>query len=112
MTPQKNPVKMLEGKQELHMTIDRDTIEKIARLARLSLQGPEIEMYQQQLSRVVDAFTALAKVNTEAVEPMVTPLNERGQLRSDQVEAFSRMDEVVAGAPAVVGRLFKVPPVV
>lgn len=112
MTLNNIPGRMLDGKQGFQMTIDRETIEKIARLARLTLNGTEIAMYQQQLSRVVEAFTELAKVKTDAVEPMVTPLTESGPLRSDRVEEFSRMDEVVAGAPAVVGRLFKVPPVV
>ncbi|MCB0364176.1 MAG: Asp-tRNA(Asn)/Glu-tRNA(Gln) amidotransferase subunit GatC [Bdellovibrionaceae bacterium] len=94
------------------MAIDRETITKIARLARLRLTEEEASAYEGQLSRVLEAFERISSVSTEGVLPMVTPIEIESELREDKIIVFEKNQEALSQAPELVGRLFKVPPVV
>lgn len=92
--------------------IDKNTALKIAHLARLAISDQEAERYAQQLSSILEAFNQLAKVNTEGVEPMITPTGMDYIYREDQVEHFpGAPDTLLENAPERSGNLFRVPPV-
>ncbi|MCB0384536.1 MAG: Asp-tRNA(Asn)/Glu-tRNA(Gln) amidotransferase subunit GatC, partial [Bdellovibrionales bacterium] len=84
------------------MGIDKETIAHIASLARLSLKEEEVEVYGEQLSRVLEAFEKISAVPTEGVLPMVTPVQVKQQLRADKVIPFENNDGALAAAPELV----------
>ncbi len=92
--------------------IDQKTIEKLASLSRLKIQPHESEEFSKQLSKVLGYFEQISKVNTDGIEPMVTPTEILEYWRADEVEHSYTADEMTANAPAKMGNLFKVPPVV
>ena len=52
------------------MKIDKNTINKIARLSRIKLDGKESEDYIKDLNSILDWVEQLNEVNTENVEPL------------------------------------------
>lgn len=92
--------------------IDQKTIEQIAKLARLNLKPNEAEYYAEQLSKVLGHFQQISAINTDGVEPLVTPSEIEFYARPDEVVKVNSASEMVANAPERAGNLFKVPPVV
>ena len=52
------------------MKIDKNTINKIARLSRIKLDNKESEDYIKDLNSILDWVEQLNEVNTENVEPL------------------------------------------
>jgi aspartyl-tRNA(Asn)/glutamyl-tRNA(Gln) amidotransferase subunit C len=92
--------------------LDKSTVAKVAELSRLKLSDAELESISQQLSMVLANFEQLAEVNTQGVEPMVTPTDLTLRLRDDRVERREPAEAFLENAPDRSGNLFKVPPVV
>jgi aspartyl-tRNA(Asn)/glutamyl-tRNA(Gln) amidotransferase subunit C len=92
--------------------ISEDDVARVALLARLSITPEETKQLASQLSSVLGHFEHVSKVNTEGVEPMVTPTDVEAFWREDVVKGWKSADEAMANAPEAVGNLFKVPPVV
>jgi aspartyl-tRNA(Asn)/glutamyl-tRNA(Gln) amidotransferase subunit C len=92
--------------------IDLKTIQHIAKLARLNISSAEAEEYSEQLAKALQHFKQVESINTEGVEPLVTPTDIELFLREDQNIAELTTDEVLQNAPDRAGNLFKVPPVV
>lgn len=92
--------------------IQREEVEKVAALARLKLSEEETQNYAQQLSAILDYFSQLKDIQTEGVEPMVTPTEMAQYLRADAVQPGFGAEVALANAPERSGNLFKVPPVV
>ncbi|MFZ3230055.1 MAG: Asp-tRNA(Asn)/Glu-tRNA(Gln) amidotransferase subunit GatC [Pseudobdellovibrio sp.] len=87
-------------------------IDEIAKLARLKITPDEGVFYSQQLSKVLSHFNQISKINTDHIEPLVTPSEIEFYARPDQVESLFTAEQMVANAPEKAGHLFKVPPVV
>ena len=92
--------------------IDKKTIEHIAKLARLHVTEQEAIEYSEQLSKALSYFDQINKVDTNGVEPLVTPTEIETFWREDEAKEEFTAEEMTANAPAKAGNLFKVPPVV
>lgn len=92
--------------------IDKKTIEHIAQLSRLAIDEKQAAEYSVQLSKALDYFDQISKVNTQGIEPLVTPTEIEAFWREDKVEKEFTSDEMTQNAPSKIGHLFKVPPVV
>jgi aspartyl-tRNA(Asn)/glutamyl-tRNA(Gln) amidotransferase subunit C len=92
--------------------IDQKTIEHIAKLARLKVSPEEATEYGEQLTKVLAHFQQISKINTENIEPLVTPSEIEYYLREDEAKAPMQTEELLKNAPEKAGNLFKVPPVV
>lgn len=92
--------------------IDKKEIAHIAKLARLQLTEAEATAYSEQLSKALNYFEQISKVDTKGIEPLITPVEIQPLLRADEVKKELSAEEVVAGAPHKTGNLFTVPPVV
>jgi len=95
------------------MSLTRKDVEKIARLARLSITDQEMPVYVTSLSSIVNFVDELAKVHTDAVVPMAHPLDGQHQrLRADTVSETDHHEKYQANAPAVQAGLYVVPRVI
>ncbi len=92
--------------------IDQKTIEQIAKLARLKINAEDREEYSVQLTKVLNHFQQITKINTDGIEPLVTPTDIEFYARADEELKIFTATEMVSGAPDKAGQLFKVPPVV
>ncbi|PIS11633.1 MAG: Asp-tRNA(Asn)/Glu-tRNA(Gln) amidotransferase subunit GatC [Bdellovibrio sp. CG10_big_fil_rev_8_21_14_0_10_47_8] len=92
--------------------IDQKTVQHIATLARLYVTESEAQEYSRQLSKILGYFEQISQVNTQGVEPLVTPTEIECFWREDVVQKELSAEEIVANAPEKTGHLFTVPPVV
>ncbi|HPI39174.1 MAG TPA: Asp-tRNA(Asn)/Glu-tRNA(Gln) amidotransferase subunit GatC [Pseudobdellovibrionaceae bacterium] len=92
--------------------IDKKTIKKIAELSRLEVSDVDAEEYSVQLSKALQFFEHISKVDTHQIEPMITPVEIESFWREDIVNQEYTAEEMIKNAPESLGHLFKVPPVV
>ncbi len=93
-------------------SLGREEVAHVAALARLSLTDEELDLFTEQLSRVIDHARDVASLDVEGVPPTSHPLPVRNVLRDDEPRPGLDRDEVLAAAPAVEDQRFKVPRIV
>ncbi len=91
------------------MSISRDDVLHVARLARLELTGAEVERFQEQLSAILDAVGTVAELDLTGVEPTSHPLDVVNVWAEDAPRPSLPVDEALANAPDRDGRFFRVP---
>ena len=94
------------------MSVDADTVRRIAHLARITVADDEIAHLQGELNAILDFFEQLSTLDVTGVEPMtsVTPMVMKK--RADVVTDGGDPEAVLANAPAREGDYFAVPRVV
>jgi aspartyl-tRNA(Asn)/glutamyl-tRNA(Gln) amidotransferase subunit C len=94
------------------MSVDADTVRRIAHLARIAVAEDEVEHLKGELNAILAFVEQLSGVNVEGVEPMtsVTPMDMKK--RADEVTDGGIPDDIVRNAPATEGHFFVVPKVV
>jgi aspartyl-tRNA(Asn)/glutamyl-tRNA(Gln) amidotransferase subunit C len=92
-------------------TLAPQEVERIARLARLSLTPEERDLFARQLTAVLQYAGQLQEVDTAGVEPTSHPLALSAPLRQDEVRPSLPRREALDGAPDADhdAGLFKVP---
>lgn len=94
------------------MSVNADTVRRIARLARIRISEDEIDNYASELNAILGFVEQLSQVDVEGVEPMtsVTPMDLRR--REDKVTDGGYPEKIVANAPLSEDNFFAVPKVV
>ena len=94
------------------MSIDAETIRRVARLARIAVREDEVAHLQGEVNAVLAFVEQLNEVNVEGVEPMtsVTPMEMKK--RADVVNDGEIADDIVSNAPETMNHFFLVPKVV
>lgn len=95
-----------------NMSLDQDTIRRIARLARLGVDEAENETYARSLSDIFAFVEQLNAVDTTGIEPMAHPLDASQRLRPDAVTEENQRDRFQQVAPRVESGLYLVPRVI
>lgn len=93
-------------------TIDRATIRKVARLARIRTSESEEETLANELSKILAMVSELNEVDTTGVEPLTSVIDMDLPRRADEVTDGDRQDEILANAPEATAGFFVVPKVV
>ena len=57
-------------------------------------------------------FEQIAQVNTDGIEPLITPTDIETFWREDEVIQELTPEEILENAPDKIGNLFRVPPVI
>lgn len=94
------------------MSIDRATVRRIARLARLAIGEDELDSAAAELRRVLDQAGQLAAAETAGIEPMAHPHEQALAWRADAVTERDRADALLALAPETRGGYYLVPKVI
>ena len=94
------------------MSVDTDTIRRVAHLARVAVAEGEVENLRGEINAILAFVEQLAEVAVEGIEPMtsVTPMTMK--MREDKVSDGDIADAVIANAPAHEHHFFLVPKVV
>lgn len=95
------------------MSLTRDDVTNIARLARLAITDSEMPVYVQSLSSILNFVEQLGAAETGEVLPMAHPLGEQVQrLRDDVVTEVDQHEKLQQNAAAVEAALYLVPKVI
>ena len=99
------------------MSVDKDTVNKIARLSRIAISEQEAEKMVGELNGILAWVEQLGEVDVSGVEPMTAVIPNTLRLRDDVVNANplsggNMRDAVLANAPAAEHGFFGVPKVI
>lgn len=98
------------------MSIDKDTVLKVAKLARIALPEERVAPMTAELSGILDWIEQLNEVDVEGVEAMASTADISLPMRDDVLATDEtgggRPEEVVANAPKTEDHFFVVPKVV
>ena len=94
------------------MSIDKDTVKHISKLARISLDDKKIDSLTKDLSLIFKFIEQLNELNTDKVEPLSSILNEPLRLRSDEVTDGKIREKILANSPKKNEEFFVVPKVI
>ena len=94
------------------MSVDKATVARIARLARINVPETRQEELVGELNGILDWIAELEEVDTASVEPLASVTGHGLPRRQDEVTDGNRVDEVLANVPETAGGFFVVPKVV
>jgi len=94
------------------LKIDKNTINKIARLSRIKLDDKESADYINDLNSMLDWVEKLNEVNTENVEPLSNISSSILPKREDVSNDTNSSEEILENAPDKLEGFFAVPKVV
>jgi aspartyl-tRNA(Asn)/glutamyl-tRNA(Gln) amidotransferase subunit C len=93
------------------MNIDKDTLNKIAHLARLEFDEKDTEKMTKDMNNIISFVEKLNEVNTDGIEPLTTMSHEINALRDDEVKPHLDHDLALKSAPKKDADYFRVPKV-
>ena len=82
------------------MALTREQVKHVAELAKLKLTEAEVDLFQKQLSAVLDDAARLDELDTDQIPPTASVLPLHNVLRADERRASWPRDEMLANAPA------------
>ncbi len=91
--------------------ITRDDVIHVARLARLTINDDELDLFTSQLGAVLDHAADVEALQLDDVPPTSHPYPLSNVFRDDVVGASLDRAEVLAQAPAAEDDRFRVPPI-
>jgi aspartyl-tRNA(Asn)/glutamyl-tRNA(Gln) amidotransferase subunit C len=94
------------------MSVDADTVRRIAHLARIAVTEAEVPHLQGELNAMLSFVEQLSEVDISGVEPMTSVMPMEMKKRPDRVNDGEIPDDIVKNAPAIENHFFLVPKVV
>jgi aspartyl-tRNA(Asn)/glutamyl-tRNA(Gln) amidotransferase subunit C len=90
------------------VSLTRDEVLHIARLARLGLSDADVTKFQGQLSQILDQFDALRALDTDDVPPTAYTLAIENVTREDIGQPSLPVEVALANAPLREGAFLRV----
>ena len=94
------------------MSVDKSTVKKIAKLARIAVSEEETDTIASELNHILNWIEELNEVNTDGVAPLASVTGHTLPLRQDAVTDGDKVDQILANAPEQASGFFVVPKVV
>jgi len=94
------------------MSVDLQTVRRIARLARIAVADHDLPHLQGELNAILSFVEQLNEVQVEGIEPMTSVTAMTMKKRRDGVTDGGYPELIVRNAPATEDHLFLVPKVV
>ena len=94
------------------MSIDKDTVIHIAKLARISLDEKKINSLSKDLSSIIEFIQKLNELNTEKTIPLTSIINASLQSRKDEILEGKIRDQILKNSPEKNEEFFVVPKVI
>ena len=94
------------------MSIDKDTVKHISKLARISLDENKVESLSRDLTSIMKFIENLNKLNTDKTKPLTSIINASLKSRKDEVKDGKIRDEILKNSPEKNDEFFVVPKVI
>jgi aspartyl-tRNA(Asn)/glutamyl-tRNA(Gln) amidotransferase subunit C len=91
------------------MSISRDDVLHVARLARLALTEDELDRLGRELNAILEAVGKVSELDLDDVEPTSHPLELVNVWAEDEPRPSLSLEEALANAPEREGNFFRVP---
>jgi aspartyl-tRNA(Asn)/glutamyl-tRNA(Gln) amidotransferase subunit C len=90
------------------MKLSREEVLHISALAKVGVTEADVEKFREQLSNILDNFSALQQLDTTGVAPTAQSIALQNVIKNDEIKASMSQEEVLANAPQRDGDFFKV----
>lgn len=94
------------------MSVDVETVKRVARLARIAVTADDAERMTGELNAILGFVDQLNEVDVSGVEPMTSVVPMVMRQRKDAVTDGNKAADIVANAPATEENFFMVPKVI
>ncbi|MEZ7865433.1 MAG: Asp-tRNA(Asn)/Glu-tRNA(Gln) amidotransferase subunit GatC [Rhodospirillales bacterium] len=94
------------------MSLDTDTVRRIANLARIKIEDEKLAPLADELNQIIGWIEQLSEVDTDGVAPMTSVTKMDMPSREDVILDGGCEDKVLANAPSGELPYFAVPKVV
>ncbi len=94
------------------MSVDTDTVKRVAHLARIAVTDDEARKMEGELNAILGFVEQLGEVDVDGVEPMTSVIPMAMKKRRDAVTDGDKAGDIVANAPVHDENFFLVPKVV
>jgi aspartyl-tRNA(Asn)/glutamyl-tRNA(Gln) amidotransferase subunit C len=94
------------------MSVDADTVRRIAHLARIAVAEEEVEHLRGEINAILAFVEQLQEVDVDGVEPMTSVTPMQMKKRADVVTDGNIADDILKNAPERDDHYFVVPRVV
>jgi len=94
------------------MSIDKDTVKHISKLARISLDEKNIDSLSKDLTSIMKFIENLNKLNTDKTAPLTSIINASLKSRKDEVKDGKIRDQILKNSPEKNDEFFVVPKVI
>ena len=94
------------------MSIDKETVKHISKLARISLDENKVESISKDLTSIMKFIEKLNKLNTDKIVPLTSIIDASLKSRKDEVKDGKIRDQVLKNSPEKNDEFFVVPKVI
>ena len=94
------------------MSIDKDTVKHISKLARISLNDKKVDSLSKDLSSIIRFIEKLNKLNTDNVKPLTSIIDASLKSRKDEIRDGKIRDQILKNSPENNDEFFVVPKVI
>jgi aspartyl-tRNA(Asn)/glutamyl-tRNA(Gln) amidotransferase subunit C len=94
------------------MSVDAETVVRVAKLARLKLSPEEVPLLQGEINGILGWIEQLQEVDVTGVEPMTSVASMSLRWREDTVTDGDKQADVLKNAPESNMGFFAVPKVI
>ena len=94
------------------MSIDKDTVKHISKLARISLDEKKADALSKDLTSIMTFIEKLNKLNTDKTKPLTSIIDASLKSRADEVKDGKIREQILKNSPEKNEEFFVVPKVV
>ena len=94
------------------MSIDKDTVKHISKLARISLDEKKADALSKDLTSIMTFIEKLNKLNTDKTKPLTSIIDASLKSRADEVKDGKIRDQILKNSPEKNEEFFVVPKVI
>jgi len=94
------------------MSIDKDTVKHISKLARISLNDEKIDSLSKDLSSIIKFIEKLNELKTDKTKPLTSIINSSLKPRKDEIKDGKIRDQILKNSPEKNDEFFVVPKVI
>ena len=94
------------------MSIDKNTVKHISKLARISLDEKNVDSLSKDLSSIMKFIENLNNLNTDKTVPLTSIINASLKSRKDEVKDGKIRDQILKNSPEKNDEFFVVPKVI
>ena len=94
------------------MSIDKDTVKHISKLARISLDEKKINNLSKDLSAIMMFIEKINELNKDKTIPLTSIINASLKSRKDEVKDGKIRDQILKNSPENNEEFFVVPKVI
>jgi len=94
------------------MSIDKDTVKHISKLAKISLDEKKINSLSKDLSSIMKFIEKLNELNTDKINPLTSIINASLRTRKDEIKDGKIRDQILKNSPDKNEEFFVVPKMV